>query len=124
MKKVRMLRSIAGDDFRLGKGQELELEDELALGWESANVCIILDSVSATEVKRFDKSIHQTADRIPEEKAIKIIKAPIVKPKETRSIPVKKPTEAKKQIMVSKEVKKTPIIQPKEVKKIPVKKKK
>jgi hypothetical protein len=102
MKKVKMLKSIAGEDFRLGKGQEIELEDELAIGWESVGVCDILESVSAKEIKRFSIPIkRETMEKGPDETAMKV-HTPIEKKHEQRKVEPKKVPITKKKAPVKK----------------------
>ena len=73
MKKVIMLRSIAGDDWKLGKGAEVELEDEVAVGWESANVCRIIEDSYAKKVEHFHIPVkHDTMEKGPDETAVKL----------------------------------------------------
>lgn len=88
-----MLRSIAGDDWKLGKGAEVELEDEVAVGWESANVCRIIEDSYAKKVERFHIPVkYDTMEKGPDEIAVKI-HTPAAKKMEVRkkdAVPQKK----------------------------------
>jgi hypothetical protein len=120
MKKVIMLRSLGGDGWKLGKGAITELEDELAIGWDSAGVCTILDDVYAKPVKRFHiPHKHETMERGPEETAVVKPHFHQEQPKEVRR-PDEKPKAIHKPAVTPKKVSK-PIVP---AKKITVKKKK
>lgn len=89
-----MLRSLGGQDWKLGKGQELELDDKQAEAWASVSprpVCEILSDSYAKELKPFQvpnrRAIYETAEKHEYEKAVLKEHAPTEKPKELRQEP-------------------------------------